>query len=385
MNTIAVIFHDADYYFSGGTRSMVDIIDSWMSDRNLRIVAIFPTKKGTAIEYLRSRGISVICSTYGLNKVLLTLDSKSLLRFTRDFFLWFWGMWETKVFLSKKLKAEGVDLLYTNTSTPPVGAWLKTKLGVPHIWHFREFGKEDQGFYRIWGTKAFYQTVNASTDAVVVISKAMGEKVGQNTKLPVTVIYDDISPHYINPKPTGNLTNRPLNLLIVGTLIKGKGQIQAIKAVERLSSRGLEVVLYIAGIGSEEYALRNYVKEHHLGSKVIFLGLVQDMNELRSKMQVGLVCSHCEAFGRITIEGMLSNMVMIGANTGSTPELVQNGMTGYLYTWNDLEDLAGKIEYVYRHPDIAEKISREGFSYGLSFTKGHCATECKALFGNYLQ
>jgi glycosyltransferase involved in cell wall biosynthesis len=379
MYTIAIIFHDGDYYSSGGTRSMIDIVDTWSLEDNLRIIAIFPTKKGSAIDYLQKRNIKVLSLTYGLNLAPVVWDFGALIRVPKRMLLWFAGIWNTKVFLSRKLKSEGIDLLYTNTSTPHVGAWLKKDLQVPHIWHFREFGEENQDFSRIWGNRQFYQTVNSHTDSIVVISEALRAKVEKYTNLPIKVIYDDVSPLYVNSKQTIDFVKRPLKLLVVGELSKGKGQIQAIQAIEILDRKGFEVVLYIAGTGPESAQLRKYVKDHALDDRVIFLGFVKDMNALRKSMQVGVVCSRCEAFGRVTIEGMLSNLVMIGADTGGTPELIQDGKTGMLYHWNNIENLAAKIEYIYHHPKDAVRISKEGFASGLAYTKGRCAEECKAL------
>jgi hypothetical protein len=56
-----------------------------------------------------------------------------------------------------------------------------------------------------------------------------------------------------------------------------------------------------------------------------------------------LMCSRCEALGRVTIEAMLLGKAVIGANTGGTPELITNGVTGLLYQYGDIEDLKRAI------------------------------------------
>jgi len=43
-----------------------------------------------------------------------------------------------------------------------------------------------------------------------------------------------------------------------------------------------------------------------------------------------LVCSRSEAFGRVTVEGMLCGKPIIGARSGATPELVKEGFNGLL-------------------------------------------------------
>lgn len=45
----------------------------------------------------------------------------------------------------KKLKTKEIDLICTNTSVIEIGFYLTGKLGCKHIFHVREFGKEDHG------------------------------------------------------------------------------------------------------------------------------------------------------------------------------------------------------------------------------------------------
>jgi glycosyltransferase involved in cell wall biosynthesis len=378
MKTIAVIFHDSNYY-SGGTRSMLDIIDSWLLDQELKIICIFPRKTGTAIDYLNNKNVKIITMFYGINLLPMHWKSNGFKLFLKIYIKWILGIVNTRFFLVRKMKQEQVDLIYTNTSTPFVGAWLKKRLKIPHVWHFREFGEEDQDFTRIGGSRKFYQTVNSYSDSIVVISEALRTKVEKYSSLPISVIYDDLSPTYINPKEVIDLQKRPLRLLIAGSLSVGKGQIQVIEAVKELNQKKCDIVLYIAGTGPQMDDLKQYVQTHNLNSKIVFLGLVEDMNTLRKQIDIGVVCSRCEAFGRITIEGMLSNMVMIGADTGGTPELIQDGLTGFLYRWNDVSDLVEKIEYIYNNPSVAKRVCKQGFEFGLKFTKGQCADNCKAL------
>jgi glycosyltransferase involved in cell wall biosynthesis len=65
---------------------------------------------------------------------------------------------------------------------------------------------------------------------------------------------------------------------------------------------------------------------------------------------VVLMCSRSEGFGRVTVEGMLAGKVVIGARSGATTELIQDGVTGLLYTLGDYKELANKIQYIHDNP-----------------------------------
>lgn len=70
------------------------------------------------------------------------------------------------------------------------------------------------------------------------------------------------------------------------------------------------------------------------------------MDLLRQNMDIELMCAERETFGWVTVEGMRSGLLVIGANTGATPEIITNMKTGLLYTHGDARDLADKIEWV---------------------------------------
>jgi len=378
MKSIAIIFHDADY-FSGGTRSILDIIDYWHEKRIFNIIAIFPKKKGSAIEYLKQKNIITISEIYGTNSVPMKRNLYSFIRYFYKIILWFITNFYTKNKLKRKLNKYDIDLIYTNTSTPYIGALLKREMKIPHIWHFREFGEENNDFTRLWGNKYFYKILNNYTDQIIVISKILEKKIRKYTKLPIKVIYDDISSKYINPNKIKAFESKPINVLMVGALSEGKGQIQAIKAIEKLIIEKYSICLYIAGKGSEEKKLKKYVKRNNLGKNIYFLGLIKNINKLRSKMDIGVVCSKAEAFGRVTIEGMLSKMVMIGANTGSTPELIKDGITGFIYKWGIVDDLANKVRILYKDPKIMKNVSEIAFNEAKAFTVGNAAIKCQEI------
>ena len=56
------------------------------------------------------------------------------------------------------------------------------------------------------------------------------------------------------------------------------------------------------------------------------------------------MCSRSEAFGRVTVEYLRRGRPVIGTRSGGTPELVEDGVTGFLYEPGDCTALAHRIE-----------------------------------------
>lgn len=100
---------------------------------------------------------------------------------------------------------------------------------------------------------------------------------------------------------------------------------------------------------------------------IIFLGQIDDMPALRESMNIELVCSECEPFGRCTVEAMQSRLIVIAANTGGTLDIIQDGLNGFLYQQGDYLDLAQKIQDIIEHYEESFSVA----DYGYEFAKTH--------------
>ena len=90
------------------------------------------------------------------------------------------------------------------------------------------------------------------------------------------------------------------------------------------------------------------------------MGFRNDVIDILKKMDVGIITSLSEAFGRVTIEFMLSSMPVIGTNSGGTKEIVIEGETGYLYNVGDVNKLASCMQYYIEHHDYIMKDGLKG-------------------------
>lgn len=371
----AFFFHDTDYY-SGATRSLLDLIENYIVSSNIEVIAVFPKKMGSAIDYLKNKGVNVICSRYwwlacGINerkcrrivhfpKRLLELPVAKL-----------WIRFKTVPLLKKY----GVNIIYNNTSVILSGYWAANVMKVPVIAHFREFGEEDHKITIWFGRRKFYNMA-ANFDKIICISKSLENKyrsIMPNSSF--QLLYDDLSPQYINWSYDDKKTGDVFNILLVGSIAPGKGQLIVIKKLTNLLRKNNNIKLFLAGQAYDKTymgEIKNYIEVNHLQEKVQLLGLVKDMNSLRKDMHIGIVMSDMEAFGRVTIEGMLSGMIMIATNTGGSAELITDGVTGYLVDKNG-DGLSATVQEIILNWDKQNNIRQCAFEYAKGFTVGRCA------------
>ena len=144
---------------------------------------------------------------------------------------------------------------------------------------------------------------------------------------------------------------------------------EAVKAVGLLKKKCIyNISLILVGNAEPDYLaqIRNEIKNNQLEGCVHVLDYCDDLNELRRNSDIGLVCSKNEAFGRVTVEYMCAEMLVIGANTGGTLELIADRDTGLLYEQGDAENLAGKIEFAIRHPEEMRSIATKSKKYAFN-------------------
>lgn len=373
----AFFFHDTDY-FSGGSRSLLDIIDTYIAQDNIAVVAVFPSDKGSAIEYLRKKNIDIVCShyyqiRYELSESKIEYIKKLPMRILRLFGSKIWVMLKT----IPELKEKNIDIIYSNTSFILSGYWSSKSLQVPLIAHFREFGEEDHKI-GVWiGRNSFYRIAN-QYDRIICISNSLKEKYQKRiSEDKIRVIYDDVSKEYVNwseeeIKPE---IDKNFNILLAGNLTPGKGQKTVLSCLANYIQNNKKITVYIAGNPSDSVyvnEIKELIDEHHIKGQIKFLGLVKDMNTLRKKMHVGIVLSDMEAFGRVTIEGMLSGMIMIAARTGGSVELIEDRVNGFLVE-KDGKELESIISYIHDNYGSLRTMQKQAFNFAKEFTESKCS------------
>ena len=173
----------------------------------------------------------------------------------------------------------------------------------------------------------------------------------------ISVVYNGVGEENLYEKELEKHQGDTVNFLISGRVSGEKRQEEAIRAVALLIEAGYRNLhLSIAGPGDTD-KLCSLIADRKIEEYVTFLGYRSDLPLLRREMDVELVCSLWEAFGRVTVEAMMSSNPVIGADSGGTPELIKDGENGYLYRQGDERDLADKMRRFMKHP---ERIRRMG-------------------------
>lgn len=257
-----------------------------------------------------------------------------------------------------RIVRRGCDVVYSNTIASPLGAFAAKLARRPHVWHLHELGYEHNRQAFDLGLARSMAIVDRTTDLCLANSHAVAEKFGASLRRvrPVTV-YQSVVVHPGDP-PDGLPPRRGFRCAIVGALGEGKRQIEAVEAIAELRRRGVDADLVVVGEGDSEYTarLRRRVDDLGLDDAVAMLGYVANPFPVLESADAVLVCALHEGFGRVTVEGMLAGRPVVGARSGGTAELIEDGVNGALYAPGDLAELASVVERLARDPDSAKAL-----------------------------
>lgn len=101
--------------------------------------------------------------------------------------------------------------------------------------------------------------------------------------------------------------------------------------------------LILAGAGAEEKKLRTLADALGIGSRVHFTGWLDDTDALYANLDICLLTSLSETFPYALTDAARYRVSVIATAVGGVPELVENGVNGFLIAPRDTDTLAERI------------------------------------------
>ncbi len=178
------------------------------------------------------------------------------------------------------------------------------------------------------------------------------------------------------------IANKEKNSIIwVGRLIPWKHPEHAILVANGLKEKGYEFHLKMIGIGPLEQKLRKLIIGYGLEEYVSLMGPLpfeQVQQEMRQSQIALLTSDYHEGWGAVVNETM-GNACAVVASTamGAVPFLVEDGLNGYQYTWNDVKALEAKVEELVNDSRKRERFARN--AYKTMQEKWNCKVAAKNL------
>jgi glycosyltransferase involved in cell wall biosynthesis len=133
-----------------------------------------------------------------------------------------------------------------------------------------------------------------------------------------------------------------LDLIHVGRITKGKGQLEAVKACSILKENNINFRLRLIGsVHDKDYfnVINEYLNKCDYKANIEFIGFCSNVKEYYEKSDIFIFPTYGEGMSNAIIEAISFGLIPIIYNNTSTPEFKDLGFYIHLTEQNDMENL----------------------------------------------
>jgi sugar transferase (PEP-CTERM/EpsH1 system associated) len=121
-----------------------------------------------------------------------------------------------------------------------------------------------------------------------------------------------------------------------------------------------ELKLLIVGDGPQKKMIERHAAERGLTGAVIFTGVRHDAPRLLAAMDAFALPSLSEGMPLTVLEAMAARLPVVATDVGALPQLVEEGVTGFLVEPRDDRALAERLARFYATPELARRFGLSG-------------------------
>lgn len=118
--------------------------------------------------------------------------------------------------------------------------------------------------------------------------------------------------------------------------------------------------LLMIGDGPDRTAAEWLVRDKKLAGDVLFLGKQNQVQDLLCCADLVLLPSDLESFGLVALEAMACSVPCICSKVGGLPEVIQDGVEGYLVAPRDVDTMAARALEILTDPERHQRMGQAG-------------------------
>jgi N-acetyl-alpha-D-glucosaminyl L-malate synthase BshA len=202
------------------------------------------------------------------------------------------------------------------------------------------------------------------SDAVTAVSEYLKQRTVQEFQIerPIEVV-----PNFVNCDIYGRAVDRSFRqrfasddegLLIHISNFRPVKRVEDVVGIFGLVRRQQKARLLMVGDGPDRPKAEWLARTQGVADDVIFVGKQNDMNQFLAVSDVLLLPSELESFGLVALEGMACEVPVIATRVGGIPEVVRDGVDGFLYDIGDIRSMADGCLLLLKDPRIREEMGR---------------------------
>lgn len=355
METISILYIPAEGYIDGGGAvSLLNLLKR-LDRRRFNPVVVCPSQ-GALVDALKSIGIKVEIIEMGALK---------------DFH--FVSFFSSIIKLSRLIKEERIDIVHSNAvcSRESFSSAIAAKMRkTPFIYHVRILDSI------IWLERILVHL----SDRIVVISEVVRKNLCWfKDQKKIVKIYNGIDLDEFNPRISQETMRKEFGLgpeaIVVGTtgmLVPHKGIQYFLQAAAGIVKKCPNARFLVVGGPIKKF--KNYREKLEkltgllgLNEKVIFTGFRADLPRILAGIDIFVLASTREAFGRTLVEAMAVGKPVVATRVGGITEVVEDGVSGLLVSPRNPQAIADAVINLIRDKDKANGMGLAGRRRAMEF------------------
>jgi glycosyltransferase involved in cell wall biosynthesis len=270
--------------------------------------------------------------------------------------------------LAHLLRRVTPDILCCHGYKPDLLGWLAARrIGLPVVSVSRGW---TGATLKVKANEALDRWVLRFMDAVVCVSDGQAAKVRRAgvAAARTWVIRNAIDlGRFTKPDPDARraveaLFPRPPRRLVAGAgrLSPEKGFLPFVEAAARVVKECPDTGFVIYGDGPERPRLAARIVELGLEEQVILAGFCGELDSRLPAFDLFVLSSFTEGLPNVVLEAFAARVPVVATAVGGTPEVVEDGVSGYLVPPGDPARLAGRIIDVLRDEPLRKEMGARG-------------------------
>lgn len=269
---------------------------------------------------------------------------------------------------ARYLIANRIDLVHLNNTIVRNHHWMLGALlaRVKCISHERGINENIS-----WISRVFARSLAAIVCiSVSVRDNLQAQGIGSSR---LVIVYNGLDPEKVRVRVESTEIKRRYGIAatspvvgIVGNIKEWKGQDVVVRALGHVRARWPDIRCFLVGDtnvdpGYEE-RLRTLVRQQALQDNILFTGYQSNVADFLNVMDIVIHASVSpEPFGRVLLEAMAMKKPVIGSRGGAIPEILQEGVTGFMFTPGDDAGLAHSMVLLLEDKDRARAMGEAGY------------------------
>ncbi|MCP4634403.1 MAG: glycosyltransferase [candidate division Zixibacteria bacterium] len=264
----------------------------------------------------------------------------------------------------KCIKRWNIDIVHTHLILASILGRIAGKLiGTKILLSTRHYGKNvSRNALRF----RFDRLTSNLADKIVAVSKCTAEYISQNEKYhnqDIAVIYNGVDLELIDcTRLKYEMHSEKTTIGTISSLREQKRPDRFIRVCAEVAKQFPSAYFEIIGSGPLLEKLKKLSSGLGIENRIKFLNSVSRDTAVRilNQWKIFILTSQWESFGIVIAEAMAMELPVVASNVGGIPEIVREGIDGFLLEPEDVEGFATKIKFLIDNPQKTVEMGKSG-------------------------